>query len=353
MTKIISWQSSPIPQYTFGSDYSYDKLTTIVIPNVTSIEYLAFNDSLDTKMQNLTKIVVNPNLTIANLGVRNGNADLYSTGSLAETNITINGTNTGLTGKIFYYSETKPADCNNTYWHYVSGEPTVWESGHEYINGKCTICGSFYYTEDVSYITYNGSALINGSAYTGSSTEIYIRDTYNGCNVTGLGDYQNSKPFATKNITLFSFPATFGKVAMRAVILPSASTLEKIIYWVEGELPQYTFGSDSTYDALTTIVIPNVTSIPSFAFNDAVDTKMQNLTKIVVNPNLTIADMGVRNGNADLYSTGSLAETNITINGTNIGLTGKIFYYSETQPTDTTNTYWRYVNGEPTVWVVD
>ena len=37
--------------------------------------------------------------------------------------------------------------------------------------------------------------------------------------------------------------------------------------------------------------------------------------------------------------------------GGNAGLiSGNTYYYSETKPTDTTKTYWHYVDGVPTPW---
>ena len=137
---------------------------------------------------------------------------------------------------------------------------------------------------------------------------------------------------------------------IKKLIENEKQSLQTIILSLEGELTQYTFTTDC--DELETVVIENVTIIKQFAFNDSVDTMMQKLTKLIVNPNVVIEDMGVRNGNADLYSTGSYEETNITIGEGNVGLTGNIYYYSETQPTDTTHTYWHYVNGVATVWAI-
>jgi len=34
----------------------------------------------------------------------------------------------------YYYSETKPTDTNNKYWHLVDGEITVWEIYISYKN---------------------------------------------------------------------------------------------------------------------------------------------------------------------------------------------------------------------------
>ena len=42
-----------------------------------------------------------------------------------------------------------------------------------------------------------------------------------------------------------------------------------------------------------------------------------------------------------------------TTYNTNSRLIAALIFYSEEEPTDTTYRYWHYVNGEPTIWVIE
>ena len=51
------------------------------------------------------------------------------------------------------------------------------------------------------------------------------------------------------------------------------------------------------------------------------------------------------------YNGGALEWSNINIGSFNYPLTDAIrYYYSESEPTDTSNNYWHYVDGIPTPW---
>ncbi len=54
--------------------------------------------------------------------------EVYYMGSLAEwSDISIASGNTPLTSAArYYYSETEPADTDNSYWHYFAGKPCIW-----------------------------------------------------------------------------------------------------------------------------------------------------------------------------------------------------------------------------------
>ena len=230
-------------------------------------------------------------------------------------------------------------------WTNVDGSISLVNGNHNFINGVCALCDGFKETSGIGAYN-NGRNEMIIYKYEGTDTEIYIPDMIGGYPVIAF----EGNPFSSIEMTLLSVPSTVGRDSLKAIASAQASSLKKIIYRVNGDLATYTFTTD--YNELETVVIENVTIIKQFAFNDSVDTMMQNLTKLIVNPNVVIEDMGVRNGNADLYSTGSYEETNITIGEGNVGLTGNIYYYSETQPTDTTHTYWHYVNGVATVWAI-
>ena len=80
--------------------------------------------------------------------------------------------------------------------------------------------------------------------------------------------------------------------------------------------------------SLASITIPDsVTSIDNFAFYDC-----SSLTSVFYKGTAEQWNtISISNGNSDLTSTTR-------------------YYYSETQPTDTTYKYWHYVDGVPTAW---
>ena len=103
--------------------------------------------------------------------------------------------------------------------------------------------------------------------------------------------------------------------------------------------------------SLTSIAIPNsITSINSAAFNAC-----SSLTSIIIPDSVTnIGDAAFLccTSLASVYYVGSVHDwTEINISHSNSELTSATrYYYSETQPTDTANNYWHYVNGVPTAW---
>ena len=103
---------------------------------------------------------------------------------------------------------------------------------------------------------------------------------------------------------------------------------------------------------LTSVIMPNgIVTINGYAFD-----KCCNLTSVVIpNSVTTVRDMAFRCAD-DLticYYMGTISEWNrITIGRWgNESLTSAYrYYYSETQPTDTTYQYWHYVDGAPIPW---
>lgn len=138
-----------------------------------------------------------------------------------------------------------------------------------------------------------------------------------------------------------------------------------------GDIPGYAFSNCSS---LTSITIPgSVTSIGSSAFSgcsslasitipdsitsidDGAFVDCSSLTSITIPDSVTsIGDCAFVNCSSltSVFYKGTAEQWNtISISNGNSDLTSTTrYYYSETQPTDTTYKYWHYVDGVPTAW---
>ncbi|MBE6601121.1 MAG: leucine-rich repeat domain-containing protein [Ruminococcaceae bacterium] len=131
-----------------------------------------------------------------------------------------------------------------------------------------------------------------------------------------------------------------GKLLTDLVIPDSVTSIDEYIF----------LGGHS----LTNVTIPDsVKSIGMYAFMGCT-----NLASITIPDSVTSIREGafVRCGNLrTVYYIGTAEDwSNININSynnANTSLTSATrYYYSETQPTDTTYEYWHYVDGVPTKW---
>ena len=130
----------------------------------------------------------------------------------------------------------------------------------------------------------------------------------------------------------------FREYSLESVSIPdSVIAMGEGIFIKCGNLISVTIGSGiksiSSYSfrncsSLKNITIPsNITSIEEYAFDGC-------------------------NSLENVYYNGTIEEwSNIKIGSNNESLTSAdIYYYLETKPTDTTNKYWHYVNGEIVIW---
>lgn len=115
-----------------------------------------------------------------------------------------------------------------------------------------------------------------------------------------------------------------------------------------GDIPGYAFSNCSSLTSIT--IGNNVTSIGNFAFSYC-----SSLTSITIPGSVTSIGSSAFSGCSSLTSVfykGTAEQWNtISIFNGNSDLTSATrYYYSETQPTDTTYKYWHYVDGVPTAW---
>ena len=186
------------------------------------------------------------------------------------------------------------------------------------------IFGTSFYSDQATYVpaslktvTITGGTSIGYAAFYGCTnlTSITIPDS-----VTSIGDnaFQNCSGLTT-------------------ITIPDGVT----------SIGRYVFEGCT---GLTDITIPDdITSIGESAFKDC-----SNLTNITIPDSVTNIDSLAFYccfNITSVYYTGTAENwANISANSPNL-TSATIYYYSETQPTDTTNKYWHYVDGEPVVWI--
>jgi len=173
--------------------------------------------------------------------------------------------------------------------------------------------------------------------------KLTLPESYNGQNY----EIYNYAFFCCTSLTSINIPnsvtsignsAFYGCTSLESIVIPDSVT---------------SIGEDalSYCTSLTSVTIPDsVTSIGSSAFSGC--TSLESIT--IPDSVTSIGYKAFRNCTSlkTVYYTGTAEDWgNISIDSSNSYLTNATrYYYSETQPTDTTYKYWRYVGGVPTAW---
>ena len=325
---------------------------------------------------------------------------IYYTGTPDQwATIQIDQFNDGLTNHpVYYYSETQPTTDGN-FWRYVDGVPTVWpeyvaptySQGLEYeiIDDKtCAVVGIGTCTDAnivIPSVAPDGRTVVSIGTESNNSglsfdkiISIFIPDTVTeiyGWTVIGCQELrcitvdENNNYFKSIDGNLYT---NDGKTLIRYAhkgetefVIPYGITT--IVSFAFYNMGNNVLKSVSIPDTVTSIgkwafaycarlehieIPSNVTEIKAEAFYMCID-----LSYVVIPKSLTYLDCSIFNQCQNLntiYYTGTESDwQQMSISNfewiNNEYMSCKIFYYSETQPTEAGN-FWRYVDGVPTVW---
>ena len=242
-----------------------------------------------------------------------------------------------LSGNVYYYDAN--GSCGT--WKYNEDKTDViLAPAHIFEDGLCKNC-KILQTEGIIFeldetentdIANGGNELTYGkyvvTGYTGTATEVYIPREYNGIEVVAIG----KSAFLGKNITKVVAPTSV--IAVGGDAFSQCYSLEYVAlpgwtvnsYWdsINGRQEhnnQFCFCASIEVLILGGSFYSNVGIIPSNGSQTA-----------KCNIYLTSAEGTVSGSVGDLW-------------------TQTIYYYSESEPTDTTKTYWHYdENGIATIW---
>lgn len=197
--------------------------------------------------------------------------------------VTVGVGNESLLNSISYYSETDEQDGVISYWHYVDGVPTLWNSVSKGLEYKLLDDGTYS-------ITGIGTC---------ADTDLVIPKKYNMVPVTSIDtlafDWCESLTSITISDTIISIGSTAfqGCTGLTEIVIPDGvksisnqafsgcNNLTRVI--IGNGVTELSFGVFSHCDNLTNVTIPNsVTTIGDYAFE-----KCTGLTSIVIPNSVT------------------------------------------------------------------
>ena len=204
------------------------------------------------------------------------------------------------------------------HWHAATCEHSDEQEGygeHTYDENKvCTVCGMDYVSAGLEYTLSGDSTYYSVTGIgTCTDTEIYILATYNGLPVKEIGEnafYENT------TITSIVIPASVQQIGDRA-------------FFACGKLKSVTIGQGSTLDRIGYHVFALCSSLESIVIPSGV-------TRI--GPE---AFYLCRSLEAVYYRGTATQWQAVTISSDSFVSTTTVYYYSESQPTDTGN-YWHF-----------
>lgn len=257
------------------------------------------------------------------------------------------------TGKVFYKGNA--TKCGQ--WNFdENGEIIHGASEHNYVDGICSNCGK-YSEEKTQGVAYGYDATENNG---NGAYYVDLNTTLNLSVVEILGKY-NDGIHGELPVTYVRSGAFRSNTYITKVILPESVTqldgnvflnCSNLQYVSMLGIKDMTFKGISRSYSTETIVTGNnflgcselATLIVNKAFNLFDD-------PLALNAQQFVGDAKCIN----IYAFGSEGDSNVIINkegatGNNGLLSGNIYYYSENKPTETSKTYWHYVDGVATLW---
>lgn len=345
------------------------KLEYVSMPGVKTLNYGETQRPYGTRYGNnnflkcnaLKTVIVASGFTANVQQFTNGNGDIAKLDN-AVLILYVNGESSALkldgnqnlwTGKVFYKGDA--TKCLQ--WNFdENGEIIHGASEHNYVDGICSNCGK-YSEEKTQGVVYNYDSTGNngkGVYYVGLNT------TLNLSVVEILGKY-NDGIHGELPVTYVRSGAFSSNTYITKVILPESVTqldgnvflnCSNLQYVSMLGIKDMTFKGISRSYSTKTIVTGNnflgcsklTTLIVNKAFNLFDD-------PLALNAQQFVGDAKCIN----IYAFGSEGDSNVIINkegatGNNGLLSGNIYYYSENKPTETSKTYWHYVDGVATLW---
>lgn len=257
------------------------------------------------------------------------------------------------TGKVFYKGNA--TKCGQ--WNFdENGEIIHGASEHNYVDGICAKCGK-YSEEKTQGVVYGYDAAENngkGAYYVGLNKTLNV-------SVVEILEKYNDGIHGELSVTYVRNSAFDGNSYITKVILPESVTqldgnvflnCSNLQYVSMLGIKDMTFKGISRSYSTETIITGNnflgcgklTTLIVNKAFNLFDD-------PLALNAQQFVGDAKCIN----IYAFGSEGDSNVIINkegatGNNGLLSGNIYYYSENKPTETSKTYWHYVDGVATLW---
>ncbi len=261
---------------------------------------------------------------------------------------------------------------------------------HNYVDGKCSVCGEFDYSYYTFTLLADGTYEISATNPKKLPSNVVVPSEYNEITVTRIAEnaFRVDAIFIISSVTIPNTIKSIGKDAFRN-FCPDSIYIYDVNNWLNisfenhDSLPQWqnayggcTYFLDDNGNEITDIVIDDgITSIGCLNFANARNLKSviipdsvtiidyyafyfcNNLTSIVIGDNVvSIGDMAFYNclSLSAVYYNGVASDWDkIVIGGSYYSnaslLDATRYYYSETQPTEEGN-FWHYVDGVPTVW---
>lgn len=278
---------------------------------------------------------------------------VYVNGTKTESTYTCSNYNINNQLSQLIYYKGDATKCGQ--WNFdENGE--IQSTSHNYVDGICAKCGK-YSEEKTQGVAYGYDATENngkGVYYVGLNTTLNL-------SVVEILEKYNDGIHGELSVTYVRNSAFDGNSYITKVILPESVTqldgnvflnCSNLQYVSMLGIKDMTFKGISRSYSTETIVTGNnflgcsklTTLIVNKAFNLFDD-------PLALNAQQFVGDAKCIN----IYAFGSEGDSNVIINkegatGNNGLLSGNIYYYSENKPTETSKTYWHYVDGVATLW---